>query len=137
LAATQAALLAIQTMQDRMALGQIRYAGGSPGGRPSRVERLEARLATQAVIEQAKGILMARQGCDPDKAFDMLRSASQRTNRPVRELARDIVAANRIKPGGPDRQQPSVLPPTKRQRDGRVHLNGRDPHLGQPNLPLR
>jgi hypothetical protein len=39
------------------------------------------------VIEQAKGILMAQQGCGPDEAFDLLRRASQRFNVPVRVLA--------------------------------------------------
>jgi hypothetical protein len=136
-AATRAASLAIQSMRAKMALGQTRDASGSPRGLPSRVERLEARLATQAVIEQAKGILMARQGCDPDQAFDALRRASQRTNRPVRELARDIIAANRVKPAGPDPPQPSALPATKGQLDRRVHEDGRDAHLGKPNPPCR
>jgi hypothetical protein len=53
--------------------------------------RLEARLATLPVIEQAKGILMARTGCYPDQAFDMLRAASQRSNVPIRDIAADIV----------------------------------------------
>jgi hypothetical protein len=61
--------------------------------RHSLIERLQARLASQPVIEQAKGMLMARQGCDPDEAFDILRRASQRTNTPVRELAKHLVAS--------------------------------------------
>jgi ANTAR domain/GAF domain len=39
------------------------------------------------VIEDAKGILVAQHGCDPDEAFDLLRRASQRFNVPVRVLA--------------------------------------------------
>jgi AmiR/NasT family two-component response regulator len=54
--------------------------------------RLAARLESQPVIEQAKGILIAQVGCSPDEAFGLLRAASQRTNVPVRDLARDIVA---------------------------------------------
>jgi hypothetical protein len=53
--------------------------------------RLQARLDTLPVIEQAKGIMMARTGCTPDEAFAMLRSASQRANVPVRDLALDLV----------------------------------------------
>jgi AmiR/NasT family two-component response regulator len=53
--------------------------------------RLAARLESQPVIEQAKGILIAQVGCTPDEAFGLLRAASQRTNVPVRDLARDIV----------------------------------------------
>jgi ANTAR domain-containing protein len=57
----------------------------------SALARLMARLESLPVIEQAKGILMAQNGCGPDEAFDMLRRASQRTNTPVRELAAEIV----------------------------------------------
>ena len=53
--------------------------------------RMRARLDTMPVIEQAKGILMAQNGCDPDAAFDMLRRASQRSNIRVSELAATIV----------------------------------------------
>ena len=53
--------------------------------------RLAARLESQPVIEQAKGILIAQVGCTPDEAFSMLRAASQRTNVRVRDLAQDIV----------------------------------------------
>ena len=55
--------------------------------------RLEARLETMPMIEQAKGILMERAGCGPDEAFGLLRSASQRANIKVRDLAAAIVAA--------------------------------------------
>jgi hypothetical protein len=53
--------------------------------------RLAARLESQPVIEQAKGILMAQTGCGPDEAFDLLRAASQQANIKVRDLAADIV----------------------------------------------
>jgi GAF domain-containing protein len=48
-------------------------------------------METRAVIEQAKGILMATQRCTPDAAFDLLRRASQRENRKLRDLAQEIV----------------------------------------------
>jgi hypothetical protein len=54
--------------------------------------RLQARLASMPVIEQAKGIIMARHGCSEDQAFDVLRRASQRENIKIRELAAAIVA---------------------------------------------
>jgi anti-anti-sigma regulatory factor len=54
--------------------------------------RLEARLQTMPVIEQAKGIIMAQSACSDAEAFDMLRRASQRSNVPVRELAVQLVA---------------------------------------------
>jgi len=57
----------------------------------SRLARLQAQLASMPVIEQAKGVLMARQGCDAGQASELLRRASQRSSVPVRDLAEQIV----------------------------------------------
>jgi len=57
----------------------------------SEYARLTARLESLPVIEQAKGVLIAQTGCDPDEAFELLKSASQRANVKVRDLAADIV----------------------------------------------
>ena len=54
--------------------------------------RLLARLTTMAVIEQAKGIIMAQQGCTPEEAFALLRQVSQQANVKVHVLAAQIVA---------------------------------------------
>lgn len=54
--------------------------------------RLQARLDTLPVIEQAKGILMAQTRCSADEAFELLRLASQRSNVKVRDLAAQIVS---------------------------------------------
>jgi hypothetical protein len=43
------------------------------------------------VIEQAKGIVMAQQGCRPEEAFDLLHRASQRANARVYVLAAQVV----------------------------------------------
>jgi len=48
-------------------------------------------MRSRAVIEQAKGILMAAEGVDEDDAFDMLTRASQRENIKLRDIARRIV----------------------------------------------
>ena len=53
--------------------------------------RLQSRLATMPVIEQAKGIVMAQHRCGPEEAFDLLRRASQRNNVKVHVLAEQIV----------------------------------------------
>jgi len=55
------------------------------------VDNLETALESKAVIEQAKGMLMAQQRIDSDAAFDVLRRASQRENRKVREIAHRMV----------------------------------------------
>ena len=55
-------------------------------------EQLHQIVAVRAVIEQAKGILMAAQHCDAEEAFDLLVRASQRENVKVRDIAVRIVA---------------------------------------------
>jgi GAF domain-containing protein len=56
------------------------------------LDTLQATIASRAVIEQAKGILMAQSNCDADTAFDILRRASQRQNIKLRDIAHGIVA---------------------------------------------
>jgi PAS domain S-box-containing protein len=50
--------------------------------------QLEEALTSRAVIDQAKGILMARYGYDPDQAFQHLVRVSRRRNIKLRDLAR-------------------------------------------------
>lgn len=59
--------------------------------RSSAFARLQARLETMPVIEQAKGILMAQHRCGPDEAFDLLRRASQSANVRISVLAARMV----------------------------------------------
>ncbi len=54
-------------------------------------EQLRQAVATREVIGSAKGILMQRQSCTRDEAFDMLRRASQRENRKLRDIAEELV----------------------------------------------
>jgi GAF domain-containing protein len=55
-------------------------------------ENLNEAMKSRAVIEQAKGILMAQQGLDADAAFQLLSHASQTSNRKLRDIAAAIVA---------------------------------------------
>ena len=59
--------------------------------RESAFARMQARLESLPVIEQAKGILMAQQRCGPEEAFDLLRRASQGANLKLHVLAAHIV----------------------------------------------
>jgi GAF domain-containing protein len=54
-------------------------------------ENLTEAMRSRATIEQAKGILIAQSSVEPDHAFEILRSASQRENRKVRDIAQDLV----------------------------------------------
>ncbi len=62
----------------------------------SRCEQLNATLQraleTRTVIGQAQGVLMARQRITASEAFEVLRRASQRTNRKLRDIAFEIVS---------------------------------------------
>jgi hypothetical protein len=69
----------------------------SPAAQQERLEysahaRMQARLASMPLIEQAKGIIIAESGFTEDQAFDALRRASQRSHIRVRDLAATIVA---------------------------------------------
>ncbi len=52
-----------------------------------RQQDLEQKAQTRDVIGRAKGILMARSGVTDEKAFEMLKSASQRMNVKLRDVA--------------------------------------------------
>jgi GAF domain-containing protein len=54
-------------------------------------------MASRAVIEQAKGVIMASMGVDADEAFEILRQQSQETNEKLREVAVTIVEQQRRK----------------------------------------
>lgn len=61
------------------------------------VENLHAALDSRAVIEQAKGIIMSRERCSAQEAFDALRAQSQHTHQKLRDVARETVSA--VSPG--------------------------------------
>ncbi|MDX3660141.1 GAF and ANTAR domain-containing protein [Streptomyces sp. ID05-26A] len=58
-----------------------------------KVKHLEQALASRAVIEQAKGVLMAVHTCDADDAFGMLVEQSQRANVKLRDVATKLIAS--------------------------------------------
>lgn len=62
-------------------------------------EGLRARLETLPVIEQAKGMLIARYHVDADTAFLMLRNWSSHTNIKLRHICRLLVTAG-ARPAG-------------------------------------
>ena len=64
------------------------------------VHDLRAAMERRAVIEQAKGMLIAEHGCTADQAFQMLADASQRYNRKLRDIAEAMVhGAQSASPG--------------------------------------
>lgn len=61
--------------------------------------QMSAAMASRAVIEQAKGIVMGQRGCSADEAFALLSRLSQDTNRKVRDVAASLV--EQVQAGGP------------------------------------
>ena len=59
------------------------------------IEQLQWSLEHGMLIEQAKGILMGREGISADAAYRRIRSVARSSRRPVAEVARTVVA------GGP------------------------------------
>jgi response regulator NasT len=57
---------------------------------------LQGAFGRRAVIEQAKGILMARRAVNADQAFEMLRDHSQRGGTKVFDVAQSIVASHTL-----------------------------------------
>ena len=58
--------------------------------------QLREAVQSRPVIEQAKGILMARHGVTADAAFDLLRVASQRRNAKLRAVAEEVVTTGAL-----------------------------------------
>jgi GAF domain-containing protein len=54
-------------------------------------EQMKHAMATRAVIEQAKGIIMRDRNCTPDEAFDILVRLSQESHHKLREVAQRVV----------------------------------------------
>jgi GAF domain-containing protein len=57
-------------------------------------QQMRMAMKSRAVIEQAKGIIMAREHCDPQQAFTILTRTSQTRNVKLRDIAEDIVDAS-------------------------------------------
>jgi GAF domain-containing protein len=56
---------------------------------------LRQAMASRAVIEQAKGVIIASTGVDAEQAFELLRQQSQETNEKLRDIATAIVERQR------------------------------------------
>lgn len=53
--------------------------------------QLEQALTGRVIIEQAKGVLANRRSVTPDEAFELLRTHARSRQRPVRDVAREVV----------------------------------------------
>jgi anti-anti-sigma factor len=95
----QAAVMALYEADER--LDRAWRAGRGIEEALSDAKELSWRVGRDPAIEDAKLILARRYACDTATAFDLLKAASQRSNRKLREIARDIMAT------GADTEAPS------------------------------
>jgi len=75
--------------------------------------QLQTALDRRMLIEQAKGILMAKEGIDAAVAFECLRTAARSTRRRVVDVAHDLI---------PGRPPPQPQPPPQVRRARRDHV---------------
>ena len=79
---------------------------------------LQGAFGRRAVIEQAKGILMARHAINADQAFEMLRDHSQHNGRKLADVAAAIIDSHLLLV--PDHARPSHV---QKRADGRRSLS--------------
>lgn len=70
-----------------------------PGQRDHRARYVHVALRHRAVVDQATGVVMARESCDADEAYDRLVATARRQDRPLLEVAAAVVAD--LDRGGP------------------------------------
>jgi GAF domain-containing protein len=69
--------------------------------------QLQVALNSRVIIEQAKGILAERMRVTPDQAFIVLRAYSRNNNRPLTQLAADVISGTAdMLAGSPARARP-------------------------------
>ena len=74
-------------------------------------------LRSRVIIEQARGVLVARDRCTPDEAFDLLRRISHNDNITLQQLAQII--STRHRDSAPLERQSNVRPPGEPANGGK------------------
>jgi GAF domain-containing protein len=82
-------------------------------------DQLQAALEHRWLIEQAKGMLMARERLDAQAAFERLRRAARSSSRRLADVARDVTAGNPLPLA--NRPQPRPSPPDQADRQDHRH----------------
>ena len=85
-------------------LHELLEAPGGPDGSLDEARELSGdlrhALPNRFVIERAKGVVMGATGCTAEEAFTSLREESQRSNRPLRDVAEEVANGHRPWPRG-------------------------------------
>jgi GAF domain-containing protein len=84
---------AVQLAETFAGYAAVALANANLYGVTARLARqLQTAMASRAVIEQAKGIVMGSRRCTADEAFEILTKISQDSNRKLRDVATALVA---------------------------------------------
>jgi len=75
--------------------GELVHTSVELASRELELAQLQQALTNRVWIEQAKGVLAATQGSDPEAAFQQLRARARASSRKLAELARDRLADER------------------------------------------
>jgi GAF domain-containing protein len=70
--------------------------------RAALIEQLRSSLTSRTVIDQALGIIMAREQCNQARAFSIMRAASQNSNVKLRDIAGAVVTSVTGEPPQPE-----------------------------------
>jgi ANTAR domain len=89
------ARLLVERVADQVAREQL---GAAVDRQTARAANLETALASNREIGQAMGILMATHKLTSQRAFDLLRMASQNSNRKLRDVADDVIHVGDLEP---------------------------------------
>jgi ANTAR domain-containing protein len=104
----------IATSQDQVAVSRELQsrddAGADVAELTTQIETLRQALRTRTVIGKAMGLLMEREQLTSSQAFDVLRRASQRENRKLRDLAAELVAVHDQRVHSANRDAGTVRP---------------------------
>jgi PAS domain-containing protein len=73
-------------------LGWVLSPATSAPASPEVVGQLQHALSARVSVEQAKGMLMAKLGMEPEEAFEVMRRRARAARRPVTGIAADVIA---------------------------------------------
>ena len=74
-----------------MTAGELVYTSVTLASRELELAQLRQALTSRIWIEQAKGVLAATQGTDPEVAFQQLRARARSSSRKLAEVAQEVV----------------------------------------------
>ena len=99
--AAQRGVFAYVVLEDGDDAGDVQSALNITLRRFGEFQNLQGAFGRRAIIEQAKGILMERNGIDAEAAFALLKSHSQQTGQKLIDVAQAITQTHRLLPSAP------------------------------------